>query len=58
MVPNSYPPLVLSTVDLHPHIRKVLRSLRLTRVLTGVFLRATELTLKRLLVVEPFVTYG
>ncbi|KAL6900978.1 hypothetical protein ACP4OV_005654 [Aristida adscensionis] len=46
------------TVELHPHIRKVLRKLRLTQVLTGVFLKATELTLKRLLVVEPFVTYG
>ncbi|XP_062196380.1 large ribosomal subunit protein uL30y-like [Phragmites australis] len=46
------------TVDLHPHIKKVLRKLRLTQVLVGVFLKATELTLKRLLVVEPFVTYG
>ncbi|XP_062192937.1 large ribosomal subunit protein uL30y-like [Phragmites australis] len=46
------------TVELHPHIKKVLRKLRLTKVLTGVFLKATELTLKRLLVVEPFVTYG
>ncbi|KAL6661912.1 hypothetical protein ACP70R_001296 [Stipagrostis hirtigluma subsp. patula] len=46
------------TVDLHPHMRKVLKKLRLTQVLTGVFLKATELTLKRLLVVEPFVTYG
>jgi len=46
------------SVDLHPHIRKILRKLRLTKVLTGVFLKATELTLKRLLVVEPFVTYG
>jgi large subunit ribosomal protein L7e len=45
-------------VDLHPNIRKVLRKLRLTRVLTGVFLKATALTLKRLLIVEPFVTYG
>jgi len=47
-----------SSVDLHPHIRKILRKLRLTKVLTGVFLKATDLTLKRLLVVEPFVTYG
>ncbi|CAL5000836.1 unnamed protein product [Urochloa decumbens] len=46
------------SVDLHPHIRKILRKLRLTKVLTGVFLKATELTLKRLLVIEPFITYG
>jgi len=46
------------SVDLHPHIRKILRKLRLTKVLTGVFLKATDLTLKRLLVVEPFITYG
>ena len=45
-------------MDLHPHIRKILRKLRLTKVLTGVFLKATDLTLKRLLVVEPFTTYG
>lgn len=46
------------SVDLHPQIRKVLRKLRLTKVLTGVFLKASDLTLKRLLMVEPFVTYG
>ncbi|KAF0901104.1 hypothetical protein E2562_037962 [Oryza meyeriana var. granulata] len=46
------------TTDLHPHMRKILRKLRLTQVLTGVFLKASEATMKRLLVVEPFVTYG
>jgi large subunit ribosomal protein L7e len=39
-------------------MRTKLRKLRLTKVLTGVFLKATELTLKMLLEVEPFVTYG
>lgn len=32
--------------------------LRLTQVLTGVFLKATEANLKRLAAVGPFVTYG
>ncbi|GJN15566.1 hypothetical protein PR202_gb02488 [Eleusine coracana subsp. coracana] len=46
------------SVDLHPHIRKVLKMLRLTQILTGVFLKTTDLTMKRLLIVEPFITYG
>ncbi|BAT06501.1 Os08g0542100, partial [Oryza sativa Japonica Group] len=46
------------TMDLHPHMRRILRKLRLTQVLTGVFLKATDATMKRLLVVEPFITYG
>ena len=45
-------------MDLHPHMRRILRKLRLTQVLTGVFLKATDATMKRLLVVEPFITYG
>ncbi|XP_003574861.1 60S ribosomal protein L7-2 [Brachypodium distachyon] len=46
------------TKELHPHIRKILARLRLTQVLTGVFLRASEVNLKRLAAVGPFVTYG
>lgn len=46
------------TADLHPQIRKILARLRLTQVLTGVFLKATEANLKRLAAVGPFVTYG
>ncbi|KAM0900470.1 hypothetical protein ACQ4PT_020605 [Festuca glaucescens] len=46
------------TTDVHPDIRKILAKLRLTQVLTGVFLRATEANLKRLAAVELFVTYG
>jgi large subunit ribosomal protein L7e len=45
-------------VDVHPDIRRILAKLRLTQVLTGVFLRATEANLKRLAAVELFVTYG
>uniref|UniRef100_A0ACD5YAT1 Uncharacterized protein n=1 Tax=Avena sativa TaxID=4498 RepID=A0ACD5YAT1_AVESA len=46
------------TTDVHPDIRKILAKLRLTQVLTGVFLKATEANLKRLAAVDLFVTYG
>uniref|UniRef100_A0A452Y8X3 Ribosomal protein L30 ferredoxin-like fold domain-containing protein n=2 Tax=Aegilops tauschii subsp. strangulata TaxID=200361 RepID=A0A452Y8X3_AEGTS len=52
----------------HPHPRalltctrkigKILARLQLKKVLTGVFLKATEANLKRLATVGPFVTYG
>uniref|UniRef100_M8CEA9 60S ribosomal protein L7-1 n=1 Tax=Aegilops tauschii TaxID=37682 RepID=M8CEA9_AEGTA len=37
---------------------KILARLQLKKVLTGVFLKATEANLKRLATVGPFVTYG
>ncbi|KAJ6818905.1 60S ribosomal protein L7-1-like [Iris pallida] len=44
--------------DMHPKTRKILKLLRLTHIFSGVFVKANEATLKRLLCVEPFVTYG
>lgn len=44
--------------DMHPRSRKILNSLRLRQNLTGVFVKVNEATLKMLLAVEPFITYG
>ncbi|GAB4850490.1 hypothetical protein Ancab_029796 [Ancistrocladus abbreviatus] len=44
--------------DIHPKTRKVLNSLGLRGVFSGVFLKANEGTLALLQIVEPYVTYG
>ncbi|XP_008781851.2 60S ribosomal protein L7-2-like [Phoenix dactylifera] len=44
--------------DMHPRTRKILDLLRLRHFLSGVFVKASEATLKMLLSVEPFITYG
>lgn len=44
--------------DMHPKTRKILNLMRLRQTLTGVFLKANEATLKKLISVEPFITYG
>ncbi|XP_003576365.1 60S ribosomal protein L7-1 [Brachypodium distachyon] len=45
------------TKELHPHIKKILARLRLTQMVTGMFLKTTEVNLKMLASVVPFVTY-
>ncbi|KQK03599.2 hypothetical protein BRADI_2g08815v3 [Brachypodium distachyon] len=45
------------TKELHPHIKKILARLRLTQMVIGVFLKTTEVNLKMLASVVPFVTY-
>ncbi|XP_010917039.1 large ribosomal subunit protein uL30y [Elaeis guineensis] len=44
--------------DMHPRTRKILNLLRLRHILSGVFVKTNEATLKMLLSVEPFITYG
>ncbi|KAG8388241.1 hypothetical protein BUALT_Bualt02G0105300 [Buddleja alternifolia] len=44
--------------DMHPKSRKILYSLRLRKILTGVFVEANEGVMERLKKVEPYVTYG
>ncbi|KAK3021823.1 hypothetical protein RJ639_047178 [Escallonia herrerae] len=44
--------------DMHPKTRKVLYSLRLRRVFSGVFVKANERIMQILQKVEPYVTYG
>lgn len=44
--------------DMHQKTRKILYSLRLRRNFAAVFLKATESTLAKLQMVEPYVTYG
>ncbi|XP_014751760.1 60S ribosomal protein L7-1-like [Brachypodium distachyon] len=45
------------TKELHPRIKKILARLRLTQMVTGVFLKTAEVNLKMLASVVPFVTY-
>ncbi|OMO99054.1 Ribosomal protein L7, eukaryotic [Corchorus capsularis] len=44
--------------DMHPKTRKILYSLRLRRVFSGVFVKASEGVIEKLQKVEPYVTYG
>ncbi|KAD6795212.1 hypothetical protein E3N88_06108 [Mikania micrantha] len=44
--------------DMHPQTRKLLYSLRLRRIFTGVFVKENDRILDILQKVEPFVTYG
>ncbi|KAL4584451.1 hypothetical protein LXL04_009052 [Taraxacum kok-saghyz] len=44
--------------DMHPQTRKLLYSLRLRRMFTGVFVKANDRILEILQKVEPYVTYG
>uniref|UniRef100_A0A251RVM6 Putative ribosomal protein L30/L7 family protein n=2 Tax=Helianthus annuus TaxID=4232 RepID=A0A251RVM6_HELAN len=44
--------------DMHPQTRKLLYSLRLRRMFTGVFVKANDRILDVLQKVEPYVTYG
>ncbi|KAK8945700.1 60S ribosomal protein L7-1 [Platanthera guangdongensis] len=44
--------------DMCPQTKKILRRLRLGHILSGVFLRANDSTLRMLTCVEPFITYG
>ncbi|CAK9169756.1 unnamed protein product [Ilex paraguariensis] len=44
--------------DMHPKTRKVLYSLRLRRIFSGVFLKANERIMEILQRVEPYITFG
>ncbi|KVI06062.1 Ribosomal protein L30, ferredoxin-like fold domain-containing protein [Cynara cardunculus var. scolymus] len=44
--------------DMHPQTRKLLYSLRLRRIFSGVFVKANNRILEILQKVEPYVTYG
>ncbi|GMI70165.1 hypothetical protein like AT1G80750 [Hibiscus trionum] len=44
--------------DMHPKTRKILYNLRLRKVFSGVFVKATEGVMEMLQKVEPYVTYG
>ncbi|KAI3455253.1 hypothetical protein Pfo_011916 [Paulownia fortunei] len=44
--------------DMHPKTRKILYSLRLRKIFTGVFVKANEGIMEILQKVEPYVTYG
>ncbi|XP_010532087.1 PREDICTED: 60S ribosomal protein L7-1-like [Tarenaya hassleriana] len=44
--------------DMHPRTKKVLYSLGLRSVFTGVFAKASDAVLRKLLKVQPYVTYG
>ncbi|CAH1423036.1 unnamed protein product [Lactuca virosa] len=44
--------------DMHPQTRKLLYSLRLRRMFTGVFVKTNDRILEILQKVEPYVTYG
>lgn len=44
--------------DMHPKTRKLLYSLRLRRMFSGVFVKANERILEILQKIEPYVTYG
>ncbi|XP_009804423.1 large ribosomal subunit protein uL30z [Nicotiana tabacum] len=44
--------------DMHPRTRKLLYSLRLRKIFSGVFVKADARILEILLKVEPYVTYG
>lgn len=43
---------------MHPKTKKILYNLRLRRIFSGVFVRATDGMLEVLQKVEPYVTYG
>lgn len=43
---------------MHPKTRKILYNLRLRKVFSGVFVKATEGVIDMLQKVEPYVTYG
>ena len=43
---------------MHPKTRKILYNLRLRKVFSGVFVKATEGVIEMLQKVEPYVTYG
>ncbi|KAK9232498.1 hypothetical protein WN943_022744 [Citrus x changshan-huyou] len=47
-----------STSDMHRRTKKILYNLRLRRIFSGVFVRATDGMLEVLQKVEPYVTYG
>ncbi|KAL2539368.1 60S ribosomal protein L7-1 [Abeliophyllum distichum] len=44
--------------DMHPKTRKVLYSLRLRKIFSGVFVKENEAIMEHLQKVEPYVTYG
>ncbi|KAH6771892.1 Ribosomal protein L30/L7 family protein [Perilla frutescens var. frutescens] len=44
--------------DMHPNTRKILYSLRLRKIFSGVFVKANEGLMELLQKVEPYVTYG
>lgn len=44
--------------DMHPNTRKILYSLRLRKILIGVFVKANKGIMEILQKVEPYVTYG
>lgn len=44
--------------DMHPRTRKLLYSLRLRKIFSGVFVKANARILEILQKVEPYVTYG
>ncbi|ONK72395.1 uncharacterized protein A4U43_C04F18980 [Asparagus officinalis] len=49
---------IQGSTDMHPATRKTLKQLRLRQILNGVFVKANEANLRRLLAVDPFITYG
>ncbi|KAK9229631.1 hypothetical protein WN944_022594 [Citrus x changshan-huyou] len=49
---------IQGTSDMHPKTKKILYNLRLRRIFSGVFVRATDGMLEVLQKVEPYVTYG
>ncbi|KAL3633088.1 hypothetical protein CASFOL_026072 [Castilleja foliolosa] len=44
--------------DMHPKTRKILYSLRLRKVFSGVFVKANKAIMETLQKVEPYITYG
>ncbi|XP_057970206.1 large ribosomal subunit protein uL30y-like [Malania oleifera] len=44
--------------DMHPKTRKILHLLRLRKIYSGCFVRATEGMMEMLRIVEPYITYG
>ncbi|XP_047341825.1 60S ribosomal protein L7-1 [Impatiens glandulifera] len=49
---------IRGTTDMHPTTRKILYTLRLRKIFSGVFLKANDRTMDLLLKVQPFVTFG
>ncbi|KAL2462781.1 60S ribosomal protein L7-2 [Forsythia ovata] len=49
---------VIKKQDMHPKTRKVLYSLRLRKIFSGVFVKENEAIMEHLQKVEPYVSYG
>lgn len=53
-----FSPLIFRKNDMHPKTRKILYSLRLRKIFSGVFVKANDRIMQILQKVEPFITYG